>query len=145
MSMIYEIITIAVCVLCVCVCSVDVLVYEIWIIIFQKHSEVVPVFNEDVWRSGGMAWCIVSLDTGWRWVVSFMCQPLYPHRKSLWYQLDMRLGGPQSFCLLWRRENSLAPARNWTLIPQSSSPYPCLDTSWTILAPCHFPKGSLNS
>jgi hypothetical protein len=29
-------------------------------------------------------------------VVSLTPRPLYPHGKSPWYQLDRRLGGPQS-------------------------------------------------
>jgi hypothetical protein len=32
----------------------------------------------------------------WRWVVSFTPRSLYPQRKSPWYPLDKRLGGPQS-------------------------------------------------
>jgi hypothetical protein len=36
------------------------------------------------------------LGTRWRWVVSFTPQPLYPQGKIPWYQLDGRLGGPQS-------------------------------------------------
>jgi hypothetical protein len=34
--------------------------------------------------------------TRWRWVVSFTLWPLYPQRRSPWYPLDRRLGGPQS-------------------------------------------------
>jgi hypothetical protein len=46
--------------------------------------------------SGGTALSILDLGTRWRWVVSFTTRPLYPQRKSLWYPLDRRLGGPQS-------------------------------------------------
>jgi hypothetical protein len=37
-----------------------------------------------------------DLGTRWRWVVSFMSQPLYPQGKSPWYSLDRRLGGSQT-------------------------------------------------
>jgi hypothetical protein len=48
------------------------------------------------WGSGGIASGILDLGTRWRWVVSFTHPPLYPQGKSLWYPLDVRLGGPQS-------------------------------------------------
>jgi hypothetical protein len=47
--------------------------------------------------SGGIAPRILNLGTRWRWVVSFTPSPLYPQRKSLWYSMDRRLGGPQSW------------------------------------------------
>jgi hypothetical protein len=37
-----------------------------------------------------------DLGTTWRWVVSFTPRSLYTQRKSPWYRLDRRLGGPQS-------------------------------------------------
>jgi hypothetical protein len=39
--------------------------------------------HEDIWWNGGIAPWILNLDARWRWVVSFMTQPLYPRRKSL--------------------------------------------------------------
>jgi hypothetical protein len=39
---------------------------------------------------------IPDLGTRWRWVVVFPPQSLYPRGKSLWHQLDRRLGRPQS-------------------------------------------------
>jgi hypothetical protein len=48
------------------------------------------------WESEGTAPRILDLATRWRWVVSFVPQPLYPQGKSPWYPLDRRLGGPQS-------------------------------------------------
>jgi hypothetical protein len=48
------------------------------------------------WGSGGIAPRIVDLGTGWSCVVSFAPRPFYPQRKSPWYPLDRRLGGPQS-------------------------------------------------
>jgi hypothetical protein len=51
---------------------------------------------EEYWRSGGIAPCFLDLGTRWRWVVSFMPQPLYFQGKSPWYPLGRRLGGPQS-------------------------------------------------
>jgi hypothetical protein len=38
---------------------------------------------------------LFDLGTRWRCVVGFMPQPFYPQRKSPWYLLDRRLGGPQ--------------------------------------------------
>jgi hypothetical protein len=46
--------------------------------------------------SGGIAPSISILCTRWRWVVSFTPRPLYPLGKKLWYQVDRRMGGPQS-------------------------------------------------
>jgi hypothetical protein len=51
--------------------------------------------HEGVLGSGDIAPCILDLGTRWRWVVSFMPQPLYPQGKSPWYPLDRRLGGAQ--------------------------------------------------
>jgi hypothetical protein len=47
------------------------------------------------WRSGGIAPRILDLGTRWRWVVIFTPQPFYPQRKSPWYPLARRLGGPR--------------------------------------------------
>jgi hypothetical protein len=47
------------------------------------------------WGSGFIAPRIFDLGTRWRWVVSFTPQSLYPQRKSFWYPLERRLGGPQ--------------------------------------------------
>jgi hypothetical protein len=49
------------------------------------------------WRNGGIAPCILTLCTRWRWVVSFTSLPLYPRDKTPWYPLDRRLGVPQSW------------------------------------------------
>jgi hypothetical protein len=46
--------------------------------------------------SGGIAPRILYLGTRLRWMVSFTPRSLYPQRKSSWYPLDRRLGGPQS-------------------------------------------------
>jgi len=45
--------------------------------------KVIPMFNqapchEDVWKNEGIALCIPSLGTRWRWVISFIPQLLYP-------------------------------------------------------------------
>jgi hypothetical protein len=57
-----------------------------------------------IWGSGCTVPCFLDLGTSWRWVVSFMPQPLYPRGKSSQYPLDRRLSGPQS--QTWRWENS---------------------------------------
>jgi hypothetical protein len=49
------------------------------------------------WGNGAISPRILDLGTGWRWVVSFTHRPLYHQGKSPWYQLDRRLGGPQSW------------------------------------------------
>jgi hypothetical protein len=46
---------------------------------------------------GSRALYILNLRTGWKWVVSFMLWQFYTWRKSPWYTLDRRLGGPQSW------------------------------------------------
>jgi hypothetical protein len=43
-----------------------------------------------------------ELGTRWRWVVSFTARQLYPEEKSLWFQLDRRLGA--RFTTSWRSE-----------------------------------------
>jgi hypothetical protein len=48
------------------------------------------------WGSGGIARLILYVGDGWRWVVSFRPQPLYPQGKIPWYPWDMRLGGSYS-------------------------------------------------
>jgi hypothetical protein len=48
------------------------------------------------WGIGSRVTRILDLGTRWRWVVSFMPQPLYPQGKNLWYTSYKRLGGPQS-------------------------------------------------
>jgi hypothetical protein len=48
------------------------------------------------WENGCTAPRILDLGTRWMWVVSFTPRPLCPQGKSPRYQLDRRLGGPQS-------------------------------------------------
>jgi hypothetical protein len=48
------------------------------------------------WGNRGIPPCILDFSTRWRWLVSFMPEPLHPQGKSPWYPLDRRLGGPQS-------------------------------------------------
>jgi hypothetical protein len=48
------------------------------------------------WGSGCIVPHISDIGTRWRWVVSFTRRLLCPQRKSLWYPLDRRLGGPQN-------------------------------------------------
>jgi hypothetical protein len=55
---------------------------------------------------------IIDLSSRWRWVVSFMLQPLYILGKSPWYPMYRRLCGLQSKCGHWSRGKSLAPAGN---------------------------------
>jgi hypothetical protein len=49
------------------------------------------------WGSGGISPRILDLSTRQKQVVSFTPWPLYPQRKSPWYPLDRRLGGPHSW------------------------------------------------
>jgi hypothetical protein len=104
----------------------------------QVEVQVVPVLNylnTLLWRHIG-EWryssTVLDLSTRWRWVVSFMHHLLYPWGKSPQYPLDRRLGGsPELVWILWRREKSLALARNRTLAIQSiARRY----TNWPILA-----------
>jgi len=76
------------------------------IFIFIKGKgkcKVVPVLffsraprQKGVLGNGSIAPPILDLGTRRRLVVSFTPRPIYPHGKSLWYPLNMRLGGPQS-------------------------------------------------
>ena len=52
---------------------------------------------------------VINPDTRWRWMVNFTPWSLYPHRKSLWYALNRRLGGVQQELVwtFWRRGNLL--------------------------------------
>jgi hypothetical protein len=71
----------------VCVC-VKVKVKSLYL---TKHHAM-----KTYWGCRGIAPRIPDLGIRWRWVVSFTPRPLYPQRKSPWYPLDRRLGGPQS-------------------------------------------------
>jgi hypothetical protein len=51
--------------------------------------------HEDVWGSGGIALCILSFGTTWKWVVSLTPRPLCSRGNSMWHPFDRRLGGPQ--------------------------------------------------
>jgi hypothetical protein len=75
---------------------------------------------------------ILDLGTRWRWVGSFMPQPLYHQGKSPWYPLDRRLSRPQCWSgCCGVEKKSLARARNRTPAIQ-----PVADhyTDWAILA-----------
>jgi len=68
-------------------------------LLLESKSKVVPVLNEapcreDVWGSRGIAPRILNLSTRWRRVVSFTPRLLCPRRKSPWYPMDGRVGGP---------------------------------------------------
>jgi hypothetical protein len=78
--------------------------------------------HEGVWRSGCIDPHFLDLGTSWRWVVSFTPRPLYPRGKSPRYQLDRRLGEPQSHSGRSEEEKILDPTRTRSLTPRSSSP-----------------------
>jgi hypothetical protein len=59
---------------------------------YPKLSEALR--HGDVWWNGGIAPHIHNIGITWKWVVSFTPQLLYLWRKSPWYPLDRRLGGP---------------------------------------------------
>jgi hypothetical protein len=87
-----------------------------------KKGKVVPVLNylsTMPWRHMGK-WryssTIPNFGTRWRWVVSFMPLSLYPR-----YQLDNRLGGPQSRSGCCGGEKNLALPG---IGPRTSSPSP---------------------
>jgi hypothetical protein len=50
----------------------------LWIWCWTKHHTM-----KTYWGSGGIAPCILDLDTRWRWVVSFTPRPLYPQGKMV--------------------------------------------------------------
>jgi hypothetical protein len=47
-------------------------------------------------RTGGVEVQLFDLGTRWMWLVGFTLRPLYPQRKSPYYPLHRRLGGPRS-------------------------------------------------
>jgi hypothetical protein len=49
------------------------------------------------WGCGVKAPHIINLSTTWRWMVSFMPQPLYSRVKSPQYSMDRRVVGLQSW------------------------------------------------
>jgi len=71
------------------------------------------------WESGGIASCILDLNTRFRWVVNFMTQSLYPRGKRPWYPLEWKLGGSQgwSVCGSKEKKNFIALAGNQTHYP----------------------------
>jgi hypothetical protein len=60
------------------------------------------------WGRWGIAQGILNLGLGWRWVVSIVPQPLFPH-----YPWDRKLSGPQS----QGKHPIFVPAGNWTHHP----------------------------
>jgi len=77
------------------------------------------------WRrrgSGGIALCILNLDTRWRSVVNFTSQPFYPWGKSPWYPLDRRLGRHHSLSGRGGKEKKIpSPAGNRIPVVQPGS------------------------
>jgi hypothetical protein len=117
---------------------------NIWIHAFQDQMSDCPLFitespswskvklslcltnyalrHEGVWGSGCIDTYFLDLGTSWRWAVSFTPRPLYPRRKSLRYQLDRRLGGPQRWSGRRGEDKILDPRGTRTPNPRSSSP-----------------------
>jgi hypothetical protein len=63
-------------------------------ITYTVKGKIVPVLYYQAMKTHGnyrSSYTIFGLGTRGRWVVSFTSRPRYP-----WYQLDRRLGGPQS-------------------------------------------------
>jgi hypothetical protein len=75
------------------------------------------------WGSGGISPCILNFGTTWRWVVSFMPQPIYPQGKSPWYPLDRRLGGAseQAWTWWWGEKFPTLPGQQSPIIQPLSS------------------------
>jgi hypothetical protein len=65
-----------------------------------------------------------TFGTSWSWVVSFTPRLLYPWGKRPQYQLDRRLGGPQSRSGQHGEKKIFDPTGTQTPTPQSSSPEP---------------------
>ena len=59
--------------------------------------------------NSGLAPRILNLSTRWMCVVSFMSRPLYPLRKILRYQLNMRLLGFQNKSGNFGEEEDILP------------------------------------
>jgi len=55
------------------------------------------------WGSGGVA-PHINLGTRWKWLVSFMSQPLYSQGKNSKYPLDRRLDWPQTLSCQYKIE-----------------------------------------
>ena len=103
--------------------------------------------RKGILSNGGKTPLILNLGTRWRCVVTFTPWMLCHRVKSPRYQVNMRLGGPRAGLDIRRREKSLAPARIWTMIRQSSASYPSHYTDSTtgqvFLKKSHYRPGQI--
>jgi hypothetical protein len=83
------------------------------------------------WRSGGITPCILDLSTRWRWVVSFMPQPLYPRERVPGTHCIGGWVGPKAS--LDAVVKGKIPSHYWDLNPCYSVHSPVL-YHWAILA-----------
>jgi hypothetical protein len=77
---------------------------------------------------------LFDLGSRWRWVVSFTPRPLYPQRKSPWYPLVRRLGGPQSRSGRGGEEKNFQPRRESNPRTPIVQPVAQRYTDWAITA-----------
>lgn len=63
--------------------------------------------HEGIWENGGLAACILNLDSRQRWTVSVTPELHYCWGKSPLYLLDRRLGGSQIWYGAFGRERNL--------------------------------------
>jgi hypothetical protein len=104
---------------------------------------------EVYWENGSISPRILDLGTRWRWVVSFMSQPLYPQEKGPWYPLDRRLGGPQSRSGRGGEEKNSQPiiqpvAQRYTTVSVTLLPN-CTNEHQEMIAPSQLFLKSTNS
>lgn len=87
-----------------------------------------------MWRSGCRYPCIFNLCLRWRWVVSFTPWLLYHREKGP--PIASEQGAKCASKPIWTfwRDQSLALAGNWTMIPQMLS---LLPSQYAIMAPLH--------
>jgi hypothetical protein len=103
----------------------------------KVKGKVVPVLNSlstVPWRCVGEWRCssaILDLGTRHRWVVIFMPQALCPGKELPLPIAYKNRWAAELVLMQWRREESLAPARNWTMAVQ---PVVHRSANWTILA-----------
>jgi hypothetical protein len=77
----------------------------------------------ETWRSGGIASCILNLGTRWGLNGQLHALAALPLGNKPPIPIGWEGGWhPEAVRMLWRREKSLSPARNGTMISWSSSP-----------------------
>ena len=89
--------------------------------------------HEGMWGSGGTDALIPNLDTGLRWVITFILWPLCSWRLSTQYAFSRMFGGPQTWYQYFKKEENLYSLPRTELWLLSCWAYGLVYTSCAVL------------